>query len=393
MAFRNHLRQSPALPRVGSSPSSSRSRGLCGRYLTLGVGKYFHDVNKALGFGSNISYPAGTGLPPQADPPSWSNISIQNVNFSALEGQIGRFGNVYEGCAYTGGTGFGYISSMDGCWGPNHTQHCSIDAPRDGTGASPPFCDTVAYTQAIKHLRYAKQNRESTGQPFFVVTGIRRPHLTWRVPAAYTAMYDPEGVALPTQTVLDPSIDPIAWTAFAGLGGDSPFNYTNTDAQVKTYRAAYYAAVSWGDFVAGKVLDELDALGLTDSTAVVLHSDHGWHLGEYNMWEKRTLWENAARVPLIIRAPWIQGTPGERGGVSGQQTNALVELVDIYKTVCELAEIGLPEEDTHSVEGTSLVGLLEDPTGRTWSKNTALSTYANPSLYASKHNPGLLLCL
>ena len=62
--------------------------------------------------------------------------------------------------------------------------------------------------------------------------------------------------------------------------------------------------MGWADYVEGRVLDELDALDLTGSTLVVMHSDHGWHLGEYNMWEKRTLFENAARVPLVIRAPW-----------------------------------------------------------------------------------------
>ena len=59
-----------------------------------------------------------------------------------------------------------------------------------------------------------------------------------------------------------------------------------------------------------------------------MHADHGWHLGEYNMWEKRTLWENAARVPLVLRAPWLPQSAGTR-------VAAPVELVDIFKTVCD----------------------------------------------------------
>jgi len=127
--------------------------------------------------------------------------------------------------------------------------------------------------------------------------------------------------------------------------------------------------VSWGDYVAGQVLDELDALDLTDSTAVVMHSDHGWHLGEYNMWEKRTLWENAARVPLVIRVPWMP-----KASV-GMRTPALVELVDLYKTVCDLLEVPMPEHDTHAVEGTSLMPLLEHPVWPQLYKDVALTTY------------------
>jgi hypothetical protein len=95
------------------------------------------------------------------------------------------------------------------------------------------------------------------------------------VPAPYAALYNPDTTALPLHSTLDHSIDPIAWTAFSGLGGITPFNRTNTDAQVRAYRAAYYAAVSWGDYVAGKLLDKLKELELNPTTAVVMHSDHG----------------------------------------------------------------------------------------------------------------------
>merc|ERR1712070_218216 len=152
-------------------------------------------------------------------------------------------------------------------------------------------------------------------------------------------------------------------------GGENPFVYTNNDDDVRAYRAAYYSAVSWGDYVAGQVLDELDALGLTDSTAVVMHSDHGFHLGEYNMWEKRTLWENAARVPLVIRVPWMSKAS------TGMHTPALVELVDVYKTVCDLLDVPLPEQDAYAVEGTSLVPLLEHPMWPQLRKDVALTTY------------------
>ena len=110
----------------------------------------------------------------------------------------------------------------------------------------------------------------------------------------------------------------------------------------------------------------LTSLGLVDSTMVVLHSDHGWHLGEYAMWEKRTNWELGTRVPLIIRVPWMKGSVGKR-------TRALVEAVDIYQTVCEVMGLALPK-DTVPFDGDSLVPILEDPKHGSV-KDYALSTF------------------
>lgn len=352
-----------SMPTWTPLPENFRRHG----YLTLGVGKYFHDVNKALGFGDDPRYPAGTGLPPEADPVSWSNVSVQFPNLTAVEEKWGARSNLMKGCPYTGGAGFGYVANMDGCYGREKAQYCNPDTPADGSGATPAYCDYVHYNDAIEKLRYAKRDREENHRGFFLAVGIRRPHLTWRVPKVYADMYPANATALPAQRLLDKSIDPIAWIQMAGLGGESPYEYTNTDDDVRTYRARYYAAVSWADTAAGKVLAELDALGLADSTMVVMHSDHGWHLGEYNMWEKRTLWENAARVPLVVRVPWEPASAGRRSG-------ALVELVDVYRTVCDVMGVPLPAGDTHPVEGTSIAPLLRDPAAA-WGKDAALSTY------------------
>jgi arylsulfatase A-like enzyme len=110
-----------------------------------------------------------------------------------------------------------------------------------------------------------------------------------------------------------------------------------SDLQLRELRRHYYAAISWADFATGKILDELDSLKLTEDTMVVLHSDHGWHLGEYAMWEKRTNWELGTRVPLIMRVPWIEASAGKR-------SKALVELVDIYQTVCDVMGVALPDD-------------------------------------------------
>jgi arylsulfatase A-like enzyme len=366
-----------AMPTWTPLPMNFKDNG----YLVLGVGKYFHDVNKGLGVPGDPRYPPGTGLPPLADPSSWSNVSAQNRNYSEMQEEYGRFNQILEGCPYTGGTsasnfnytgGFGYVNAMDGCRGKG-VQYCAAEGvPLSGAvspaaanaGNTTPFCDRIAADDAIKKLEYAV----TQSRPFFLAVGIRRPHLTFRAPAGYYEMYNPEQVALPTQLTLDESIDPIAWTQFAGLGGNDPHNRTNTFEEIKTYRAAYYAAVSWADYCAGLVLSALDRLELSEDTAVIVHSDHGWHLGEYNMWEKRTLWENAAHVPLIMRVPWMKASLGQR-------TAAIVELVDVYATLCDLMAVPLPSHDTYPVEGTSMVPLLQDPTGSGWDKTVGLTVY------------------
>ena len=98
-----------------------------------------------------------------------------------------------------------------------------------------------------------------------------------------------------------------------------------------------------------------------------MHSDHGWHLGEYGQWEKRTLWELGTRVPLVIRAPWIAPSVGQR-------SRALVELVDVYQTVADLVGLALPTDDSVRFDGASLRPLLESP-GTAAVRPFALSTF------------------
>ena len=128
------------------------------------------------------------------------------------------------------------------------------------------------------------------------------------------------------------------------------------------------------------MLDELDALGLRNDTLVVMLSDHGWHLGEYAMWEKRTVWELGTRVPMMIRAPWL----AEYEATRGAHSRALVEAVDVYRTVCDAMGVALPAADTVPVDGVSLLPLLRDP-ARAMVKDAALSMHprcAHPSMPA-----------
>jgi iduronate 2-sulfatase len=139
-----------------------------------------------------------------------------------------------------------------------------------------------------------------------------------------------------------------------------------TEDQARQLKHGYYACVSFTDANVGKLLDELDRLGLADNTIVVLWGDHGWKLGEHNSWCKHTNFENDANAPLIIRAPG-QKSPGGK-------TRALVEFVDIYPTLCDLAGLERPAH----LEGTSAAPLLDDPQ-QPW-KPAAFSQYPRGSV-------------
>ena len=115
-----------------------------------------------------------------------------------------------------------------------------------------------------------------------------------------------------------------------------------------TLRHGYYAATSYADALVGQVIDALERLGLADNTIVILWGDHGWQLGEHTFWCKHTNFEVAVQVPLLLRDP-------RRG--SGLRINSLVEFVDIYPTLCELAGLELPDH----LQGVSMVPLLDDP--------------------------------
>jgi iduronate 2-sulfatase len=114
----------------------------------------------------------------------------------------------------------------------------------------------------------------------------------------------------------------------------------------------YHAAISYMDTQLGRVLDALDRLDLARNTVIVLWGDHGWHLGDHGIWCKHTNYEQATRIPILIAAPGIT-RPGSR-------TDALIETIDLYPTLSELAGLPLPAAPAR-LDGRSLVPLLKDP--------------------------------
>ena len=185
--------------------------------------------------------------------------------------------------------------------------------------------------------------RKHKDKPFFLGVGFFRPHTPYVSPKKYFEWYPRQGVALAQSPADDRTGKPqTALTVF-------PPNYGMDEELQRTVRQAYYASVSFMDAQFGIVLAELERLGLADNTVVVFLSDHGYHLGEHGQWQKMTVFEEAARVPLIIAAPGMKAR--------GKATQRLAELVDVYPTVADLCGLPLSKH----VEGTSLRPLLAEP--------------------------------
>ena len=180
--------------------------------------------------------------------------------------------------------------------------------------------------------------REKRDVPFFIGIGFLKPHIPWIVPDAYFKMYPPASVELPLQSLSDRQI------VGAERGG-----LNVAPARWREARAAYFASVTFMDAQLGLILDAMDQLHLWDRTVVLVMSDNGLHVGEHGLWGKMTLFEESARVPLVIAGAGVK-RPGEA-------TSSLVELVDLYPTLLELCRLTKVE----GLDGTSLVPLLQDP--------------------------------
>ena len=215
-----------------------------------------------------------------------------------------------------------------------HRMFVSVEA--DGDGSDQPDWKAAAFTNDLLERHATK--------PFFIATGFVRPHYPSVAPKELFARYPFAEMALPTVPENDLADIPKqgrGQTLGAKCGIDKfPDN-------IRRMWAANYATVTFMDAQLGKVLDELDRLGLADSTSIVFTSDHGYHLGEHTFWQKSDLHEEVTRVPLIISIPGMK--PG--------RTDAIAELVDIYPTVCEALNLPIPE----TVQGKSLLPVLKDP--------------------------------
>lgn len=212
-------------------------------------------------------------------------------------------------------------------------------------------------------------------KPFFLALGFKLPHLNWVAPKKYWDLYDREKIKLASQTVGPENGAQVGLHASFELRvrANIPKIGPMGDGLSRTLLHAYYASVSYVDAQIGKMIAALEDEGVRDNTIIIVWGDHGWHLGEMGIWGKATNYEIATRVPLILSTPDMKNR--------GKGTDALVELVDIYPTLCELAGIPTPE---HAV-GKSFAPLIEDPE-QAW-KELAVSQFPSPALREWAANP------
>jgi iduronate 2-sulfatase len=188
-------------------------------------------------------------------------------------------------------------------------------------------------------------------KPFLLACGFSKPHSPLRAPRRFVDLYDLQSIRLPVDFAPRPTVpDGFPTRSIRPKNADLFVGRDASTEEAKEMIRAYLACVTWMDENVGRVLDELDRLGLRDNTIVVFWGDHGYQLGERGKWSKAgSLFEQGARVPLIIDAPGAAG--------NGRPSPRVVQSIDIYPTLVELC--GLPQPA--GLEGRSLVPLLEDP--------------------------------
>lgn len=217
-----------------------------------------------------------------------------------------------------------------------HRMFASVES--DGDGSEQP--DWKAAEKTVALLR----QRAESDQRFFLATGFVRPHYPSVAPASYFDDY-PYG-EIPIPEVPEGDLDDIPKLGKAGTTSQSTGIAKYPD-NIRKMWADYYATVTFMDEQVGKVLAELDRLGLRESTLVLFTSDHGYHLGEHHFWQKSKFHEEVTRVPLLVSAP----------GFEAGRTRSLAELVDMYPTICDLLGVDAPG----TAQGESLRPVLEDP--------------------------------
>jgi len=198
----------------------------------------------------------------------------------------------------------------------------------------------------------SKQLAKKHDQPFFLACGIYRPHEPWFVPAKYFEPFPLESIQLPPGYKKD-DIEDLPPAAKSSRQ-TRYFEHIQKHGEWKHAIQSYLASIHFADAMLGRVLDALDNSEYADNTIVVVWSDHGWHLGEKEHWQKYTAWRLCTRVPLIIRAP--QNCPGLPEGTQPGTCDKPVNLVSLAPTLFELC--GLPANENH--DGPSLRPLLEN---------------------------------
>jgi len=218
----------------------------------------------------------------------------------------------------------------------------------------------AAYEDGVSAILAKKEIIELSqkNKPFFMAVGFHKPHLPFVAPKKYWDMYNREDMPMAEFQEHSKNEVFLAYETSGELRSytDIPQYTTFSKDQLraglkpekqKELIHGYYAAVSYVDAQVGILLNTLDSLGTLNNTIIVLWGDHGWHLGDHDLWGKHTNFEQATRAPLIIAAP----------GYKGAKTTSMSEHIDIFPTICDLAKVGLPK----TLQGKSLTPIMKNP--------------------------------
>jgi choline-sulfatase len=287
-------------------------------YTAVRVGKIFHYNN-----------PGDIGTPGHDDPASWNERYYPKGRDKEEEDRI--------------------FSLVPGSFGGILSWYAADGTDEEQT-------DGMVATESIKLLeRYGREKN-----PFFLAVGFYKPHTPYVSPKKYFELYPKDKIRIPDvpenylSTLPEPAKKELTRV---------PIQYDISDSLALCAIQAYYAAISFLDAQVGRVLQALEENGLKESTIVVFTSDHGYHMGEHGYYMKRTLFEDADRIPMIISYPGMK--------TKNTRTHAMVEMVDLYPTLSDLAGISIPPY----LAGKSMVPVLKNKSSRI--RQSALTQIGN----------------
>jgi arylsulfatase A-like enzyme len=220
-----------------------------------------------------------------------------------------------------------------------------------------PEVDNYSYNDGkITKKAIAKmKDLNDQNKPFFMAVGYVSPHLPFIQPKKYWDLYDHDSIELADNTYKPENSPQIAIEAqhnsaelrknYLGIPEDGILS----DSLSRDLIHGYYASVSYMDALIGELVQSLDDIGIRENTTIILWSDHGYFLGEHGFWCKHSTFYEAIKIPFIISSPNF---------VTNRTTESFTELVDVYPTLCEIANIKAPDY----LQGKSLIPVLKDPT-------------------------------
>ena len=323
-------------PGIITTPQFFKEHG----YTTVGLGKLIHGAKRN-------------------DPVSWSIHTKKDEKLKYAAGfsypAVGKYQNpeIINAAKEAEEQGFNWKKTKKYLVERNlfPSTEC-LDVPDDA------YADGAIAEAGIRLMKNLSKKEE----PFFIALGFHKPHLPFVAPEKYWNMYDRDKIEenpFQQHAANSPGYAYQTWGELRAYS-DIPDEGLLPGDKQKEIIHGYWASVSYVDAQVLKVLDALESLGLSDNTIVVLWGDHGWHLGDHGLWCKHTNFEQATKVPFIIRAP---------GYAAGKRAETMTELVDVFPTLLEYTGFEIPDY----LEGKSLLPVLENPD--TQIKDYAISQY------------------